>query len=290
MTGLLVINGFLESRKFNDIYDMLVSSSDRLGIKLGIMKSTEIPHNTESVKKMNYDFILFWDKDVVLAEIFEICGFRVFNSSAAILNSDNKAYTALKLRRAAVKAPVTITAPQTFEGINYSSRSFVDGAAEIIGYPMVIKELYGSFGQQVYLADSKAQANDIIDKIGCKGFLMQEFIESSRGRDIRINVVGQKAASAMLRRSISGDFRSNISNGGKAEKYAASREQEDAAVKACAALGLDFAGVDILFGKGGEPVICEVNSNPHFKSTFDCTGVNMADKILEYIKSKVEGI
>jgi glutathione synthase/RimK-type ligase-like ATP-grasp enzyme len=50
---------------------------------------------------------------------------------------------------------------------------------------------------------------------------------------------------------------------------------------------LDFAGVDIMFGKQGEPVLCEVNSNAHFKNIYDCTGVNVADEIMEYILNKV---
>ena len=57
---------------------------------------------------------------------------------------------------------------------------------------------------------------------------------------------------------------------------------------ACRALGLDFAGVDILFGKDDEPIVCEVNSNPHFKSSLDCTGVDMSPLILSHIKERVQ--
>ena len=42
----------------------------------------------------------------------------------------------------------------------------------------------------------------------------------------------------------------------------------------------------MLFGKDG-PLICEVNSNAHFKTTLDCTGVNMADAIMRDIKRKL---
>ena len=50
----------------------------------------------------------------------------------------------------------------------------------------------------------------------------------------------------------------------------------------------DFAGVDLLFGKDEKPVICEINSNAHFKNLLDCTHINTADKILEYILKKIE--
>ena len=52
--------------------------------------------------------------------------------------------------------------------------------------------------------------------------------------------------------------------------------------------GLDFAGVDVLFGRDG-PLLCEVNSNAHFKTTLECTGVNMAVEIMRHIARRLEG-
>lgn len=50
------------------------------------------------------------------------------------------------------------------------------------------------------------------------------------------------------------------------------------------ALGLCFGGIDLLFTESGEAeVVCEVNSNAHFKNIYDCTGINVADKIIAYI-------
>ena len=54
-------------------------------------------------------------------------------------------------------------------------------------------------------------------------------------------------------------------------------------------LGLDFAGVDILFGEDGEPIVCEVNSNPQFASTLEATGVNLGEYIAKYIKKALKG-
>ena len=71
------------------------------------------------------------------------------------------------------------------------------------------------------------------------------------------------------------------------KSFTATKEQEDLAIAATKALGLDFAGVDVLFGKEG-PIICEVNSNPHFKTTLECTGINMAEHIIRYIKEYLD--
>ena len=65
--------------------------------------------------------------------------------------------------------------------------------------------------------------------------------------------------------------------------YTPSKEECELAVKASHAVGTSFAGVDLLFGKDG-PIVCEVNSNAHFKNIFQCTNVNVADHIMHYIK------
>ena len=83
------------------------------------------------------------------------------------------------------------------------------------------------------------------------------------------------------------DFRSNISNGGAGSKYEPKPSYIELAEKASKALGLDFAGVDVLFGENDEPIICEINSNPQFKSTLDATGVNLAEHIASYIINKI---
>ena len=184
-----------------------------------------------------------------------------------------------------IRIPRTFIAPKTFEGLNYKNRDFLDKVTNEIGWPIVIKEAYGSFGEQVYLAHNLDEANTIIDKIGYKDFLMQEFIVSSKGRDVRINVVGNQVVASMVREN-KNDFRSNISSGGLGTSYQPNQDFIDLAVKASKALGLDFAGVDVMFDDNG-PIICEVNSNPQFASTLAATGINLADYIADYILRKV---
>ena len=99
-------------------------------------------------------------------------------------------------------------------------------------------------------------------------------------------MVGDKVVTAMERIN-QDDFRANITNGGSMKKYEPTKEQCEMAINVCRELKLDFAGVDIMFGKDNEPILCEVNSNAHFKNIFDCTGVNVADFILQYIWEKI---
>ena len=282
MKAWLVVNSFMNSNKFKHLYEMLSLAFNKRGVSLDIKTASDISLEVNKKIDEKVDFIIFWDKDIYLAQRLEEQGYKLFNSAKAVELCDNKILMYQALANKGIRIPRTFIAPKTFEGLNYSKRDFVNDVINQIGLPLVIKEAYGSFGEQVYLANSLEEANKIIDQIGYKDFLMQEYIASSKGRDIRINVVGNKAIVSMLREN-KNDFRSNISNGGTGSKFEPKQEYVDLAIKASKALGLDFAGVDAMFGPNDEPIICELNSNPQFASTFQYTGVNLAEVIADYI-------
>ncbi len=283
MKGWLVVNSFLSTTKFIELYQYLKKSAEKYDITLDIVRSTELVGalKEDFLTRQKPDFVLFWDKDIYLAQRLEGLGFRLFNSARAVELCDNKILTALVIGDA-VKMPRTVIVPKTFEGIGYNDKNFVKKAVELLGLPVVVKEAYGSFGQQVYLCHSIEDIESTLDKIGYKDCLMQEFISSSIGRDVRVNVVGGKVVCAMLRKN-DNDFRSNITNGGSMQPYQITKEFEDIALKATQILGLDFAGVDIMFGKSGEGILCEVNASPHFKSSLVATGIDVSQRIMEYI-------
>lgn len=282
MQGWLVVNGFLQTNKFLELYEYLLRAAKAEGVGLALKTSAELCSCIDEPFFDKPDFVIFWDKDYPLAMRLQGAGVRLFNSAEGVRVCDDKILTALALQ-GKVAMPKTVIAPKTFDGVGYTDLSFLMAAEEKLGFPMVVKEAFGSFGQQVYLAEDGGQLRSIVRKIGAKPFLMQEFIASSRGRDLRINVVGDKVVGVMLREN-SADFRSNISGGGTGKAYTPTKAQEEIALNACRALGLDFAGVDVLFGKDGEPILCEVNSNPHFKSSLEYTGVDVALEIIRYIK------
>ena len=286
MKAWLIVNGFINSAKFNDLYGYLTHAAERRGVTLSVKTADTLVCLTDAeIESARPDFILFWDKDVHLARRLEGLGIRLYNSARAIEICDSKAltYTALVGK---VRTPRTVIAPKTFEGVGYNNLTFLENATRILGLPMLIKESYGSFGAQVYLAGTLDEAKEIVAKIAHREFIMQEFISESEGRDVRVNVVGGRVVCAMERYN-ENDFRSNITNGGSMRQISISEEMADAAIRACEAIGLDFAGVDVLFGKDG-PVICEVNSNPHFKSSLECTGVDMSEEILTYITESLK--
>jgi len=286
LRGMLVVNAFLHSAKFDELYQILLASAQQTGVTLTMRTNASLCAIVDGnmFDPDAFDFVLFWDKDVALATQLEQRGLPVFNSADSILRCDDKALTYLTLRRAGVPMPATILAPKTFPAVGYTQTGFVDEAAEKLGFPLVLKECFGSFGQQVYLCNDVESLRAKVLSLAGTPMLFQALVQESVGRDVRVNVVGQRVTASILRRSTNGDFRSNLTLGGSMQKYTPTAEEAALALRATEELGLTFAGVDILFGKNG-PLVCEVNSNAHFKTTLACTGVNMATELLREIAS-----
>ncbi len=282
MKGYLVVNHFAENAHFREIYDLITASAAQNGVELSARTTGELLAPMDQATKADVDFALFWDKDVLCARRLERGGMRLFNRARTVEICDNKALTCEALLSKKIPMPRTVTAPLAFFG--YTKDDFVKKACDFLGLPIVIKELYGSLGEQVHLAFNVEEAVAVVRALGARPFLFQEFISESFGTDIRVNIVGGKVIAAMKRQGAEGEFRSNIGNGGQGSAVNLTEEQERIALAAAAAVGADFAGVDLLLGKQ-TPLVCEVNSNPHFTGTLRYLGVNLADHIFAYIKN-----
>ena len=168
---------------------MLEDSFKSRDVILEIKTAEDIGLDVDLNLKDKPDFVIFWDKDIYLAQRLENLGIRLFNNASAIELCDNKILMYQELNKYGIRIPKTYIAPKTFENVGYTSLDFIEKIKEEIGVPFIIKEAYGSFGEQVYLVNNNKQLEKTINHIGHKDFLIQEFIESSAGRDIRINVV-----------------------------------------------------------------------------------------------------
>jgi RimK family alpha-L-glutamate ligase len=283
LSGWLVTNAFMRTKKFTELQEMFEAAAKKAGIRLKSFSNAELLAGMKLRRKP--DFVLFWDKDVLLASYLESLGIPVFNSAKSIALCDDKGKTFLALKDSGLPLPKTVLAPFTFDTVGYTDLSFVDRVTARLGLPLVIKENYGSFGMQVYLANTREEIVERLKEISPKPCLFQEFLSERAGNDIRVQVVGNKVVCSMARHSDT-DFRANVTIGGKMKAYEPTAEEKRMALKACKALGLSFGGVDIIYGKEG-PVICEVNSNAHFKNILECTGVNVAEAIMEHIGKSV---
>ena len=119
MTGWLVVNSFINSSKFQKLYEMLVNSFSKKGINLEIKRANDISLKVNEAIIDLPSFVLFYDKDIYLSLRLEAIGCKVFNNSRAILLCDNKILMYQELYKFNIRIPKTYIAPKTFENINY---------------------------------------------------------------------------------------------------------------------------------------------------------------------------
>ena len=313
--GWLIVNEYLDTEKFLEIRKLFLSGAEKKNVKLTVYTNADFAVDLSGavVKSRAFDegepeFIIFYDKDITLAAALEKMGYRLYNSADAIDVCDSKVKTATRISEynlnckddeAKILMPKTYKVPFTYENIGIKdsySFDFLDyvekdlceaGEGALSGaYPMVIKESNSSFGMGVHLAGSREEAVKLICEYGNKECIIQEYLSYSSGRDYRLQMVSDKCVCAMMR-SNENDFRANITNGGKMSEYKPTDEDLSLARNVMKCLKLDFAGIDIMHDKSGRAVFLEANSNAHFKNIYDLTGINAAEKMIEYIVGKV---
>ena len=313
--GWLIVNEYLDTEKFLEIRKLFLSGAEKKNVKLTVYTNADFAVDLSGavVKSRAFDegepeFIIFYDKDITLAAALEKMGYRLYNSADAIDVCDSKVKTATRISEynlncrgdeAKILMPKTYKVPFTYENIGIKdsySFDFLDYVEKDLceagegtlsdAYPMVIKESNSSFGMGVHLAGSREEAVKLICEYGNKECIIQEYLSYSSGRDYRLQMVSDKCVCAMMR-SNENDFRANITNGGKMSEYKPTDEDLSLARNVMKCLKLDFAGIDIMHDKSGRAVFLEANSNAHFKNIYDLTGINAAEKMIEYIVGKV---
>jgi ribosomal protein S6--L-glutamate ligase len=145
----------------------------------------------------------------------------------------------------------------------------------------VSKPLFGSRGRGISRVTTSAEAA----AAGAAGVAyLQEFIPHP-GWDLRILVVGA-AAFAMRRVAAGGEWRTNVSLGGRPEAVEASAAELDVARRAAAVVGARIAGVDILPGPAG-PVVLEVNAVPAWKGLQSVVDADLSDAVAQEVERAV---
>ena len=212
---------------------------------------------------------------------FERMGVTVINTSDAIDNTKDKLYSHQILAQSNLDIPKTMLLRHPID---------VDFVQKHIGFPVIVKTISGSYGRGVFLAETKKQFKQLLTmaELTKKSYniIIQEFVKDTWGKDLRVLVVNNKVVGCMMRQATDDDFRANISRGGEGIPYEVNEQIEWLSTEASKSLGLDIAGVDLLFDNGGYK-ICEINSNPGFEGMEIFTKKNIAEEIVQFIKMKI---
>jgi RimK family alpha-L-glutamate ligase len=153
---------------------------------------------------------------------------------------------------------------------------------------VVFKPLFGSMGRgMVRVSDPEiafrvARTYEELHAV----FYVQRTIDHG-GRDIRAFVVGGRVIGAIERIAAAGDWRTNVARGGTARATELSPEWTEIAVNAANAVGVDYAGVDLLPAKDGRLYVLEVNGIPGWQGLQAATGVRVADAVIAHLEGLV---
>jgi gamma-F420-2:alpha-L-glutamate ligase len=213
----------------------------------------------------------------------ERLGVYTVNSSRSIINVKDKLFTQQILASSNIPIPKTMLA--RLPPID------PDLVEKRLGFPVVVKTLSGTKGKGVFLAENKAQFKDLVELIGSTdipvNILLQEYIESSRGRDLRVFVLGGKAIACMERKSREEyQFKSNFSAGGSVRKHELNEEAEWLATESARLLDLEIAGIDLLFD-GDHFKVCEANSSPGFEGLEKCCEIDIAKEVYHFLRIRL---
>jgi len=294
------MNGWiLHKKEMGEVYetDILVEEFEKQGIKVRVVNPQDVDIFVDRDDRKSIlvggktralpDFVLprtgsgttYFIKAII--RHLERLGVILINGSNSIDAVKDKLYTQQVLGESNLPVPKTLLVKHPID---------VNLVETNIQYPMIIKTLSGSYGAGVFLVENRKQLKQLLKMAEITkpsyNIIIQEFIEDSFGKDLRVLVVNGKVVGCMMRQSVDDDFRANITRGGEGIPYQIDEQIEWLGGECSRLLNLDIAGVDLLFNKDGYS-ICEVNSSPGFEGMDKYCKTNIAEEIVNYVKNKI---
>lgn len=220
-------------------------------------------------------------------------GVPVYNDARAIERSVDKAMTSFLLHRAGVPTPPAWALEDAAQARRVLMR---EGA---LGHGLVLKPVFGSQGKglrRIGLTGEGIQPlpelAEVAGLVYLQRFVPQPESPSQPGFDWRVLVVGGRAIAAMRR--VSRHWVRNVARGARCQACDLATEPAPLATlaeAATAALGMDYAGVDLLpdAATGGAQVI-EVNGVAAWRGLQKVTGFDIAQVIVDDLLSRRLGL
>ena len=204
-------------------------------------------------------------------------GVPVMNSPKAIERTVDKFYTSALLQDAGLPTPETLVCEELAPAMD---------AVRRMG-DVVIKPIFGSMGHGLVRITDPELAFRVLRPLEQTRavFYVQRTIDHD-GRDIRAFVVGDRVIGAIERRAPQGDWRTNVSRGGRAQAIELCDEYRDLALRAARAVGADYAGVDLLPSRHGQVFVLEVNGIPGWQGLQRATGIDVAGAVIKHLETR----
>jgi RimK family alpha-L-glutamate ligase len=199
-------------------------------------------------------------------------GVRVMNSPRAIERTVDKFWTSSLLEQCGIPTPDTVVCESPEEAM---------AAFRDLG-DVIVKPLFGSMGLgMVRVADEEMAYRVFRTVETIRGVYYLQRTIDHEGRDYRVFVVGGRVLGAIGRHA--DGWRTNISRGGEAVTARLPDPWAALAIRAAAAVGAEYAGVDLLPARDGTVYVLEVNGIPGWRGLQEATGIDVAGALVDHL-------
>lgn len=288
MNGIIIVNQSIGHNQYK--IERFIEEFDKKNIKLDVFVNDGtlaiIKDNNVVINLPKTDFVFYLDKDIYLARLLEKAGYRLFNRADFIKFCDDKMLTFIGCANEGIKMPKTIAGPLVYTDLEESNYKFLDNVINELGLPMVVKKVYGSLGEGIYLVNTKDELRKLYSEIARNPIVFQEYVKSSYGQSVRVLIIDGKVFGSFIRSNES-DFRSNYGDTASSKKLEKSQKYMEFAQKIADKLHIEYAGIDLFVCDEQEPILCEINSNAFFEEFEKVTGLNVAEAVRDMVIRKV---
>lgn len=221
-----------------------------------------------------------YSRGLYITRIFEANGIPVVNSSLVAERCGDKYITSQILAKNGIPTPRVLMAFDEESALR---------AIEAMGYPCVLKPVVGSWGRLLAKVENRSMAESLIEHKSTLGvnhqvFYIQEYINKP-GRDIRAFVIGDQCICAIYRSSE--NWITNTARGGVATNCPVTDEIAALCRRAAQAVGGGLLALD-LFETDNGLTINEINHTMEFRNSITTTGVNIPEKMIDYVLEQVK--
>jgi tetrahydromethanopterin:alpha-L-glutamate ligase len=202
----------------------------------------------------------------------EAMGVPVANRARAIEACVDKSMTSFLLAKHAIATPATWTV-QTWQAAAAIVRT------EAPRGPLVLKPLFGAQGRGLKLMRHRDDLPTIEEQAGV--YYLQRFVGPERDdySDFRV-IVSQGAVVAAMARHAR-HWITNVKLGARPSAVDLDAGLVATALKAAAAVGTDFAGVDLIRCEDGSLTVIEVNSMPGWRGLQSVVDFSIAERLAD---------
>ena len=288
MNGIIIVNQNIGHNQYK--IDRFQDECQKRNIQLDVFINdgtlAEIINGEVKINLPKADFVFYFDKDIYLARLMEKAGYRLFNRADFIKLCDDKMLTFIRCSNLGINMPKTIAGPLVYTDLKEENLKFLDTIIDQLGLPMVVKKVYGSLGEGVYLVNTKQELVKLYKNTYRNPLIFQEYEKNSFGKSVRVLIIDGKVFGSFIRKN-SNDFRSNFGDDASSKVLDDPEVYESFAQDIADKLQIEYAGIDLLVDSHNKPILCEINSNAFFEEFEKVTKLNVASAVLDMVIEKL---